>query len=408
MKNKNLLNLSKSLPCKLLLTLALVIGWGSSAWADNYTTTLTFDNSTIPTGWTNGGQFGNTTYTAFSLNNGYIECSNTYGQHSLTSESTTLSLSSGQTIIITAKVKSGYSSNYQHVTIKYNNNGSSTYTELKKFGNTDYSSQSEYTQLAYTLTGNYSSCRLQFVSQASVISKIEVKAPIPDLTTIDEAINPGVFRSSTVSSLTVKYTANAGWNTICMPIQLRTYSVNYINSLFGSDWKAYTLSGYESNTLTFSEIGSSGYVNANTPLLVYAPNATGNQAQLEIGSTNVTYSASPTATSGDAIFQGTYAPITAGNFTSSMYGVTSNGQVRPGDGENANIKGYRAYFTGVSAPADGARISIVIEGDEDPTDVGFVRMVDPEAKEVYTLSGQKVEKAGKGIYIVNGRKVVIK
>ena len=54
MKNKNLLNLSKSLPGKLLLTLALVIGWGSSAWAQK---TLPyaygFENNDLATeGWT--------------------------------------------------------------------------------------------------------------------------------------------------------------------------------------------------------------------------------------------------------------------------------------------------------------------------------------------------------------------
>ena len=77
-------------------------------------------------------------------------------------------------------------------------------------------------------------------------------------------------------------------------------------------------------------------------------------------------------------------------------------------GTGAYVKGYRAYFTGISAPTPGARISFVIEDDGETTDLGFVRMVDPEAKDIFTLSGQKVEKARKGIYIVNGRKVVIK
>ena len=71
------------------------------------------------------------------------------------------------------------------------------------------------------------------------------------------------------------------------------------------------------------------------------------------------------------------------------------------------MKAFHAYFTGISAPASGARL-IVIEDDGEATNLGFVQMVDPEAKGVYTLSGQKVESAGKGIYIVNGKKVVIK
>lgn len=190
-----------------------------------------------------------------------------------------------------------------------------------------------------------------------------------------------------------------------MPIQLRTWSVNYLNSIFGSEWKAYALSSYSENTLTFAPIASSGYVNANTPLLVYAPNATGTQTDLALSGVAVTYSDSPKTTVGDATFQGTYAPMSM----EGKYGVTSSGKVMQGS-PTSNIKGYRAYFTGISAPngGDGARPTIVIEDDGTTTDLGFVKMVDEDAKDVYTLSGQRVQKAGKGLYIVNGRKVVVK
>ena len=54
MKNKNLLNLSKSLPGKLLLTLALVIGWGNFAWAQKSVPySYGFENNDLATeGWT--------------------------------------------------------------------------------------------------------------------------------------------------------------------------------------------------------------------------------------------------------------------------------------------------------------------------------------------------------------------
>ena len=93
----------------------------------------------------------------------------------------------------------------------------------------------------------------------------------------------------------------------------------------------------------------------------------------------------------------------------NSYGLTTAGQIRKA-GSGASIKGFRGYFTGISAPSSGdARITIVFEDEEGTTtDLGFVKMVDPEAEHVYTLSGQKVQKGKKGIYIVNGRKVVIK
>lgn len=208
-------------------------------------------------------------------------------------------------------------------------------------------------------------------------------------------------------SFIFKYQPSNGWNTIIVPFTLNSTN---IQTIFGSSAKTYELNTYSDGVLGFKTVSSWSNSN-NKPFLVYTNNAPNNSEGILF---NVYISTASTTTAGNvqkngATFQGTYTPITAGNFTDNMYGVTSSGQVRPGDGVNANMKGYRAYFTGISAPSTpGARISIVFEDDGETTDLGFVKMVDPEATDVYTLSGQKVKKGGKGIYIVNGRKVVIK
>lgn len=65
---------------------------------------------------------------------------------------------------------------------------------------------------------------------------------------------------------------------------------------------------------------------------------------------------------------------------------------------------YRAYLT---VPAAGDVKSFILDGDE--TD--GIRVAEAEqngTETIYTLSGQRVQKAQKGIYIVNGKKVVIK
>lgn len=89
----------------------------------------------------------------------------------------------------------------------------------------------------------------------------------------------------------------------------------------------------------------------------------------------------------------------------TYYGVTSAGQVRPSDG-TASIKGYRAYFTGVSAPA-GGRLAIMIDDEDISTGLSAMKWLEG-TNEVYNLQGQRVENTGKGIYIVNGRKVIVK
>ena len=197
----------------------------------------------------------------------------------------------------------------------------------------------------------------------------------------------------------LKYKPSNGWNTICMPFGVSSY----MNTIFGAGWKAFSLSSYDdvNHTLTFER---ANYPTTN-PYLIYIESAPNYPNGVELSGVSI-YSDNPlpsSTTRSGATFQGTYAPIAAPGMD-GMYGVTTAGKLGKGS-DKASIKGYRAYF---NLPA-GARPTIVFDDEEGgTTDLGFVKMVDPEAKDVYTLSGQKVEKAGKGIYSVSGHKVVIK
>ncbi len=204
----------------------------------------------------------------------------------------------------------------------------------------------------------------------------------------------------------VKFTAQNGWNTICVPFVL---SDEYLQQIFGSSYKIYKIKSYNNGELTFQSASS---FTVSTPYLVYAPSAD-EVVKESIFLKSVYFNDSNyehvnmSQTAGDATFQGTMATKTYAE-NDDWYGVTPAGKVMKA-GSGASVKGYRAYFTGISAPSSGARISIVIdEGEGETTDLGFVKMVDENAKDIYTLSGQRVQKGSKGIYIVNGRKVVIK
>lgn len=206
----------------------------------------------------------------------------------------------------------------------------------------------------------------------------------------------------------IKYTSKNGWNTICMPIPL---SANIMNTLYGDGWKAYTISSYEENTLYFTK---DNYLSTVArPYLVYGKaNSPANGFVVEDIMVYNKEAVQDQAAESDAYFRGTYTKKEYNSETDELpanvwYGITNEGKVMKA-GTGAYVNGFRAYFTGIEPASTNARVNIVLEDDGETTDLGFVRMVDPESKDVYTLSGQKVEKAGKGIYIVNGRKVVIK
>ena len=213
------------------------------------------------------------------------------------------------------------------------------------------------------------------------------------------------WTSGSGKSVLVKYQPVVGWNTLCLPI---TTSGN-IPKIFGSSkdygTKYYTFTSYEDGVLSFTK--TSGYVGANKPCLVYVTTAKDNSAGVLLTGEYVYQASSATPGSdGEGKFQGTY--VRKDYDGDNWYGVTPAGRIMKA-GTGAYVKGYRAYFTGVSAPASGGDVKMfIIGGDDIPTDVGFVKMVDADAKEVYNLAGQRVQKARKGIYIVNGKKVVIK
>ena len=97
-------------------------------------------------------------------------------------------------------------------------------------------------------------------------------------------------------------------------------------------------------------------------------------------------------------FQGIYVPQTS---TAVKYGINSAGKIQEGA---ADIKcnAFRAWLTTISANAR----SIDIDGET--TGISNVSLENP-VKEIYNLNGVRVNKIGnKGIYIINGKKVIVK
>ena len=192
------------------------------------------------------------------------------------------------------------------------------------------------------------------------------------------------------------YSLKAGWNTIILP-----FAVNDL-SVFGANAKAFAFSGFDGTTLGFTSVSA---LNAQTPYILHVE-----EAKSEIMFTGVTnFRTSENAddlkvTQGVVTFQGTYAPVEAGSMTGN-YGVTNAGKIQKATSA-ASMKGFRAYFTGIPANAT-ARLSF-----DETTSIGEELRVKSEefatSSEFFDLQGRRVAHPTKGLYIVNGRKVVVK
>lgn len=183
----------------------------------------------------------------------------------------------------------------------------------------------------------------------------------------------------------------AGWNTICLPFTLTPEEI-------ATGAKALAFTAYDTNTkeLTFSPVTE---LEANKPYVIWVENAI--TEPIEFTGKTVTTSDDPETAFNGVTFQGTYTSMAAGSLT-GMWGLTASGKIAKA-GASTTMKGFRAYFDGI--PATGATARFL---DDESTGISSIT-IDGSAEGVYNLQGQKVEQLHKGgLYIINGKKVVIK
>ena len=191
-------------------------------------------------------------------------------------------------------------------------------------------------------------------------------------------------------NVTLNREFSAGWNTVCVP-----FAISNVTEFFGDGAHAYAFNNYDGN-IQFATVDA---LAAGTPYLVYVESAF---SEKDVEDAVVTTDISNVTKNG-VTFTGTYAPMGTGSLN-GKFGVSKDNRIAKGNA-NTTMKGFRAYFDG--SITTGARIAIIDEA------TGITRVYAPadifgDNDRVYNMSGQKVENAKKGVYIVNGRKVVVK
>lgn len=193
---------------------------------------------------------------------------------------------------------------------------------------------------------------------------------------------------ATSATMVFKRTITADkWSTIVVP-----FAIDNVETAFGAGTKVAQLTNVSGTTLQFSNVTS---MNANEPYMIKVPSdfdaATINGATIVEGT--------PSKTVGTVTFQGVYA---AGNIPAGAFFVSGNQLYQASDATNT-IHPFRAYFTTTS----GASALIMDFGDVTAI-TNTNRTNDTNNGEVYNLAGQRVTQPTKGLYIVNGKKVLIK
>jgi hypothetical protein len=221
--------------------------------------------------------------------------------------------------------------------------------------------------------------------------------------------------AATGVNVKVKRTLNANkWSTICLPFAM---TAEQVTSAFGAGTEIKDFTSWSSKeddetgdivsiTIGFTPVTTMA---ANHPYLIKVANAITYEDGFTIENVNIAPEATPNKQIGKGKKRGTfYGNYVANSEVPENDLFVSNNKFYYSNG-STKMKAFRGYFDlydYLSILDEGdARISMV---DDDVTGINTVHGANGNADGTYDLQGRKVENPKKGLYINNGKKVVIK
>ena len=204
-----------------------------------------------------------------------------------------------------------------------------------------------------------------------------------------------------------------GWNTLALPFNVEATTLAAINAklamMSGSmTVKELTGSSFENGTLTLT-FGDATSIEAGKPYLVKVTPAAVNLATMPFTGAEVSKTAESVETT-DVDFVPTLGKTTiTGDDAKTVLFLAADNKLKNPTALPTDMKGFRAYFQ-LKGAATSARSFNLNLGDE-ATGINAVNGSEfmGNGSEVYDLQGRRVSgTAQKGVYVVNGKKTVIK
>ena len=187
----------------------------------------------------------------------------------------------------------------------------------------------------------------------------------------------------------------SNWSTIVLPFDLTT---SEIESMFGAGTSVAELESGDASTLNFTTTLTDSKMKANQPYAIKVANnfTTGNLSGVTINGDT------PTQSLTNWNFIGTYASTTV---PAGSYYFKSNKLYQAGGSGTTSMKPFRAYFTytGVSSAPS---ITFSVDGETTGITTLNVERGTLNDNSYYNVAGQRVAQPTKGLYIVNGKKVI--
>lgn len=223
---------------------------------------------------------------------------------------------------------------------------------------------------------------------------------------IDEALDNNITIANNIGpcAVTLKRTLGLGyWNTLCFPFDITKTS---FEEATGANAEIQTLASVTDGIFHFSEIAADATINAGTPFIAKVDKPVTNPQFSNV----VTTSTPAQAVSADGVsgyqFVGTYSPVTLKTDKTNLFLGTDGILHYPASESVSTMKGLRAYFV---VPSGTVPSRVNINGEEMDA-IGNIDVESNTDAAVYDLHGQRHHAGAlhNGIYICNGRKVIVK
>jgi len=255
---------------------------------------------------------------------------------------------------------------------------------------------------------------------ADVNISIVIGEPADTRTVLDENSAVAPTASDGAVDVLVKRTIKAGnWSTICLPFAMTEAQVK---SAFGNDVQLADFTGYDTTedadenivgiTVNFAAATA---IEANHPYIIKVSSdvAEFSVNEVEVNPGEATVAAIKRGRKQWSEMTGVYEPTTIDENVL----VLSNNKFYYSTG-NTKMKPFRAYFdfydvlTEVENASANSRIRMSFGGDGNTTKIKNVDSLQTNSGRVYSIKGQfmgediEIESLPKGLYIVNGKKIV--
>jgi autotransporter-associated beta strand protein len=225
----------------------------------------------------------------------------------------------------------------------------------------------------------------------------------------DEESSLGTVASDCGNALVYRTGLGSGWGTMVLPYSM---TADQLRDAFGDDVKVANLTAVDGTVLMFDETTQA--VTGGVPFLISGVTKSG--PFVAKGVTDITTESSKSV--GGIDFIGTYTNMGSTPFTTKDYFFVTNSNKLTRvsrDGMKMVLKGYRAYFHDSSAA--GAKSFTVSIGDSEATGIDDINGEEGN-HDVYDLQGRKVASdlpwseakrlLRQGVYIVNGKRMIVK